>query len=145
LSVPSQNTQAIANSGKRNQINASVNAYNGTFEKTPEIRHTAQKTKEAFTQNTRRNLPSFNLSERPIKPKQIIEIQASAGLLSISKIKGPNSQKMRQNLSDKGNSDNASAVFRKIFCEAFHAKNDSPKIEKWLDKMECSEGNIFKK
>ena len=145
LSAPSQNTHAIANNGNRNQINASVKAYNGIFEKTAEMRHTAQKTKAAFTQNTSRNRPSFNLRERAINPRQIMEIQASAGLLSINKINGPNSQKIRQILSDTGNSDNAFKVSRQIFCAAFHAKNVSPKIEKWLGKIECSKGNILNK
>lgn len=145
MSVPSQNTHAIANNGNLNQINASVKAYNGIFEKTAEMRHTAQKTKAAFTQNISRNRPSFNLRERAINPRQITEIQASAGLLSINKINGPISQKIRQTLSDTGNSDNAFKVFRQILCAAFHAKNVSPKIEKWLDKIECSEVNILNK
>ena len=143
--MPSQNTHAIANNGKRNQINASVNAYKGTFEKMPELRHTTQKTKAAFTQNASRNRPSFNLIDRAINPRQIMEIQASAGLLSINKINGPISQKIRQILSDTGNSDNASTVFRKIFCAAFQAKKVSPKIEKWLAKIECSKSDILNK
>ncbi len=67
-----------------------------------------------------------------------METQASAGLLSISKIKGPSSQKTRQNRSDTGSSYNALTVLRHIFCEACHKKNDSPKLEKWLNKVECS-------
>ena len=143
--MPSQNTHAIANNGKRNQINASVNEYNGIFEKIAEIRHTAQKTKAVLTQNTRRNRPSFDLIEWAIKPREIMEIQASAGLLSISKMKGPKSQKIRQILSGTGNSDKAFNVSLQICSAAFRAKNDSSKIEKWLYKIKCSEGNILSK
>ena len=102
------------------------------------MRHTAQKTKAAFTQNTLKNRASLNLNERAINPKQIIEIQASAGLLSINKIKGPSSQKMRQSRSEIDNSDNASNVSRQIFSEASYTKNDSIEIEKRLNKAECS-------
>ena len=67
-----------------------------------------------------------------------METHASAGLLSISKIKGPKSQKMRQKRSARDISDNPASVSRQIFCEAFQTNDGSPAIEKWLDKITCT-------
>ena len=66
-----------------------------------------------------KNLVCFNLIVRTINPMQISDIQASAGLLSMSKIKGPNIQKMRQIRSNLDNSDNAARLSYQICRAAF--------------------------
>ena len=120
--MPSQKTQAMANKGKRNQTKASVKEYIGILEKAADRRQTAQKTNAAFTQNIFRNAVCFNFIARITNPMQITDIHASAGLLSMSKMKGPNIQKIRHIFSALDNSDNASRLSRQNICMIFQTE-----------------------
>ncbi len=85
-----------------------------------------------------KNLVCFNLIVRTINPIQISDIQASAGLLSMSKIKGPNIQKMRQIRSNLDNSDNAARLSYQTFCTAFMIEEGLPNLEISLVKISFS-------
>ena len=112
--------------------------YKGILEKAADIRHTNQKTNAARTQNMLKNVICFNLIVRTINPIQISDIQASAGLLSISKIKGPNIQTIRQKRSNLDNSDNAARLSYQTFCVAFMIEKGLPNLGISLVKISFS-------
>ena len=85
-----------------------------------------------------KNLVCFNFIVRTINPIQISDIQASAGLLSMSKIKGPNIQKMRQIRSNLGNPDNAARLSYQTFFAAFMIEEGLPNLGISLVKISFS-------
>ena len=69
---------------------------------------------------------------------QISDIQASAGLLSMSKIKGPNIQKMRQIRSNLDNSDTAARLSYQTCRAAFMTEEGLPNLGISLVKISFS-------
>ena len=85
----SQKQLAKANSGKRIQINASPNEYAGKTETAEESKHTAQKARQARTQKNFTQPQSFKRMQRAKKTSPHKDSHKSAGLRSISRIRGP--------------------------------------------------------
>ena len=85
---------AIANRGKRIQMNASPIEYKGMDDTAPDSNIIDQKTRQALTQKYLRQEPSRNMIERTKNVSANTVSHKSAGLLSINKISGPKNQKI---------------------------------------------------
>ena len=91
--LASQNTTAIANRGKRNQATVSPSEYNGKGESAADVRQISQKTNASLTQEVLNQLKSRFAIDLPKKESAIKDSQTSAGVLSINRMSGPESQK----------------------------------------------------
>lgn len=92
----------MANSGNLNHANASPKAYPGSDDSSADSRQTNQNKNASRTQATFNQRPSRRTIDRTTKARAIRDSHMSAGVLSISSMNGPRSQKPRKKRSHIG-------------------------------------------